>query len=157
MTLPATPPSPGGRPRRALGDLHGDKTYTVTQADVDAGKVTDTADRHRHRPRPDLSVLAAGNDHLPDPGSRPGGDHRKTATVVPPADQTAAKAGDTIAYAYKVTNTGSATLARRGQRPDLGGGHLPDPGLAGSRPGSVETCTATRATPSPRLTSTPER
>ena len=36
---------PGRHPawRRGLRDLHGRRTHTVTQADVDAGKVVDTA------------------------------------------------------------------------------------------------------------------
>ena len=110
VTCP-TPASPVLAPG-ASETCTANETHTVTQADVDAGKVTDTATA--------TGVDTAG---LTSPTSAPSTVTTltapaepavsliKTATVSPAADQDAAKVGDTIAYTFEVTNTGNVTLA----------------------------------------------
>ncbi|MFE4517846.1 hypothetical protein ACFRMQ_27060 [Kitasatospora sp. NPDC056783] len=69
---------------------------------------------------------------------------KKTATVTPAADQTGAKAGDTIAYSFAVTNTGSTPLVSVAvDDPALGTVTCPKPPAPGLAPGASVTCTST--------------
>ena len=115
----------------------------MTQADVDAGQVTDTATARgidttgMGSPVSDPSTVV-----IPQPAN-PAVAIDKAATVSPVADQQAAKAGDTIAYAYQVTDTGNVTLASLAVNdPSLGAVTCPAPASPGLAPGASETCTA---------------
>ena len=108
---PVTCPTPS--PSLAPGDsvtCTADTPHTVTQGDIDAGQVTDTATatgtgvRGGESPPSDPStvtipiatVVAVSLDKL--------------AVVDPISDQLGAKVGDTIHYTYLVTNIGSVSL-----------------------------------------------
>src|SRR5262249_15727345 len=110
VTCP-TPAAPGLAPGASL-ICRADKPHTVTQADVDAGEVTDTATatgtdtagtKSPQSPPARARVPAAA----PDPSAAP----TKTAPVSRAANQDVARLGDTISYSYVVTNTGNVTLA----------------------------------------------
>jgi large repetitive protein len=83
-----------------------DAAHTVTLADIDAGKIADTATagctdtQGKACPPSDPSTVTVS---ATDP--KPSVAIVKSAAVTPSADQNAAKVGDTIAYSYKVTNT----------------------------------------------------
>ncbi len=82
--------------------------YTVTQADVDAGRVANTATTYSSEvPFPtDPVKQAEATSSATVTGSRtPGLSVVKTASIAANA-----KVGDVIAYAYSVTNTGNVTL-----------------------------------------------
>uniref|UniRef100_UPI003FCE4A9C DUF7507 domain-containing protein n=1 Tax=Streptomyces sp. PTD5-9 TaxID=3120150 RepID=UPI003FCE4A9C len=69
---------------------------------------------------------------------------KKTATVTPAADQEQAKLGDTIAYSFAVTNTGSTPLVSVAVNdPALGTVTCPKPPAPGLAPGASVTCTST--------------
>ncbi|MFZ0091251.1 MAG: hypothetical protein WAL63_17210 [Solirubrobacteraceae bacterium] len=118
--------------------------YTVTQSDVDAGAITDTATA--------TGIDNAGNRSAPSNPSTAtiltvAGDASvsviKAATVSPAADQTAAKVGDTIQYSYTVTNTGNITLTSVAvDDPSAGNVTCPTPAGAGLAPGKSELCAA---------------
>jgi uncharacterized repeat protein (TIGR01451 family) len=68
---------------------------------------------------------------------------KKVATVSPAADQAAIKVGDTIQYAYVVTNTGNVDLPYvQVSDPTLGPVTCPTPAKPGLAPGASLTCTA---------------
>ncbi|MFT3860586.1 GEVED domain-containing protein [Micropruina sp.] len=109
-------------------------TYTLTQADVDAGEVVNTA-------------TATGTPPTGDP-------EEPTDTVTTPVPSTPSlsldkeaaapsgnRAGDTIDYTFTVTNTGNVTLTSVGvSDPKVGAVDCPDTELA---PGASTICTAT--------------
>ncbi len=66
----------------------------------------------------------------------------KTAKVSPAADQNGFKVGDTIAYTFKVTNTGNVDLNVVAVSDPAGGAvTCPVPAAPGLAPGASETCT----------------
>ena len=98
VTCP-TPPGP-----RGLGDLHG--SYTVTQADVDAGSVTNTATADGTAPR---TVTVTSN---PSSVTVEASSATSTLSLVKSGSpNTFTGAGETLSYSYKVTNTGTTTLS----------------------------------------------
>jgi uncharacterized repeat protein (TIGR01451 family) len=118
-------------------------TYTVTQADVDAGSVSNTAD-------------ATGTDPGGHAVVSPTSTAKVTATAAPAltllktALPTAVtKAGQTITYSYLVTNTGNVTesAVAIAEGAFTGIGTLPaatcPAGAASLAPGATVTCTAT--------------
>ncbi|GAB3144982.1 hypothetical protein GCM10027290_24100 [Micromonospora sonneratiae] len=118
-------------------------TYTVTQADIDAGSVTDTAE-------------ATGNDPTGSPRTSPPStavvEAAATAalSVVKSAEPTSVTAaGQQVTFSFAVTNTGNVTL-RDVDIIDItftGSGPLAPPtcppGAASLAPGDSITCTAT--------------
>ncbi|WP_172971378.1 DUF11 domain-containing protein [Palleronia sp. THAF1] len=74
-------------------------TYTVTQADVDAGEVTNIATLTS------AEVPDDATDTLTIPVTR-----APAVTIVKTADRVVAAAGETVTYTYTVTNTGNVTL-----------------------------------------------
>jgi uncharacterized repeat protein (TIGR01451 family) len=126
-------------------------TWTVTQANLTAGHVTDTA-------------IATGTPPVGPPvnsppstvtipvtqtkaGASPGISLTKSASVT-----TYSAAGTVVTYYYKVTNTGNVLLdpvAVSDPMPGLSAISCPDTSLT---PGEVETCTATYTTTSAAVT-----
>ncbi|WP_154673979.1 DUF7507 domain-containing protein [Nakamurella lactea] len=101
VSCPATALAPGA-------DTTCTGTYSVTDADVDAGAVLNTATAHGTPPggtdpiesAPDNAVVPALRD--------PGVTIEKTATL--PGGATVAAVGDLVTYTFAVTNTGTVTL-----------------------------------------------
>lgn len=116
-------------------------TYSVSQADVDAGSVTNTA-------------VATGTDPTGDDVESNPSSARITAPAAPSialvktADPTTvAAAGDSVRYSFRVTNTGNVTLSgiaiaetQFSGTNTLPTADCPEPVLA---PGASETCTTT--------------
>ena len=113
-----------------------DNTYTVTQADVDAGSVVDTATATGTDTEGDTSPPSDPSTvTVPAAAPAPAVSLTKTGTVTPSGDQGAAKVGDTIAYSYVVTNTGNVTLASVAvDDPTLGNVTCPTPATPGPGP-----------------------
>ncbi len=81
-------------------------TYQVTQADVDAGSVTDTATAGATNP------AAAAEASAPSSVTVGAADATSGLTLVDSSPTTSyGTAGDTISYNYLVTNTGTTTLS----------------------------------------------
>jgi uncharacterized repeat protein (TIGR01451 family) len=141
VTCPA-PASPGLAPG-AAETCTANALYVVTQGDVDAGAVTDTATASG----PDLvgttSPLASGSSTIPAEPAVPALSLSKRGTDTRPADQDDIKVGDTIDYSYVVTNTGDVTLPTFDViDPTLGSVTCPTPAPPGLAPGASLTCTA---------------
>jgi hypothetical protein len=141
VTCPA-PAAPGLAPGDSL-TCTADKTYTVTQSDVDDGSVSDTAtaagtDTHgKPSPPSDPSTVTVPSKPSPQV------ELVKTAAVAPSADQAGVKVGDKITYSYKVTNVGNVDLATLAVSDPTGGKvSCPVPAAPGLAPGDSETCTA---------------
>jgi uncharacterized repeat protein (TIGR01451 family) len=122
-------------------------TYVTTQADVDAGAVTNTATAHGLPPgsgTPGVSAPSTATVQGPQASKppRPGISVVKSAS---PSSFTAA--GQTITYRFAVANTGNVTLSSVGisdtSLPGLSAVSCPDLSLA---PDAGETCTATYVT-----------
>ncbi|QQS48169.1 MAG: DUF11 domain-containing protein [Acidobacteriota bacterium] len=75
-------------------------SYTITQADLDAGSVTNTA-----------KASANGVDSNEDSETVTATQTRTISLVKTATPATYDSVGDTISYSYKVTNTGNVTLA----------------------------------------------
>ena len=137
-TLPAPGLAPGASVTCSAG-----ATYTVTQADVDRGSVSDTATATGTTAAGVTSPVSAPSTvTVPTVAPAPGVSIDKTGTLSPASDQGAAQVGDTIAYSYVVTNTGNVTLASVSvDDPTLGPVNCPAPAAPGLALGASETCT----------------
>ena len=130
---------PGRHPgARRLDDLH--RRYTITQADVDAGSVDNTAVANATTPaaRPELAL-----DTTTTPTSTEATLtlDKKAGTPTDVDGNGRVDAGDTIAYTFVVTNTGAVTLTGVAVTdPKVGAVTCPSTTLA---PGASTTCTAT--------------
>src|SRR5699024_9405129 len=81
-------------------------TYEVTQADIDAGKITNAAYATGTPPDPDDPPVETPPDEEEVPA-----DKNPELTLVKTADPTTVhEAGDTVAYSFEVTNTGNVTV-----------------------------------------------
>ena len=126
VTCPA-PASPGLAPG-ASETCTADETHTVTQADVDAGQVNDTATATGTDTQGDISPPSAPSTFVVSGTPTPAVVIHKTGTVSPVADQNAAKRATPSPTRFLVTNIGNVTLASVAVAdPTLGPGHLPDP------------------------------
>lgn len=139
VTCPV-PAAPGLAPGHAVTCT---ASYTVTQADVNAGHVLDTATATgtdiNGNTSPDSTDTVDTGTVAPAPAVAVD----KIATVSPAADQDAADTGDSIAYTYTVTNTGNVDLASVAvSDPAAGPVTCPVPAAPGLAPGDSETCTA---------------
>lgn len=79
--------------------------YTLTQADVDAGTLTNTATASGNPPGSTAVVTSADSSATVTP------DRHTALTLVKSASASTAAAGDTITYSYAVTNSGSVPLS----------------------------------------------
>jgi uncharacterized repeat protein (TIGR01451 family) len=114
-------------------------TYSTTQADLDAGNVTNTGTAHGTPPR-GPPVTAVSTVIVPAVQT-PGINLVKTSDA-----QSFSGAGTTITYSYKVTNTGNVTLNPVVVTDPMAGLSTidcPDTSLA---PAAVQTCTASYVT-----------
>ena len=114
-------------------------TYTLSQADVDAGSVTNTATVTGTPPSgPDVT----GDDSVTTPvGQDPSVSLVKQSAGVSDLDGNGPDAGDTIDYSFLVTNTGNVTLDPVSiDDPTVGPVDCPVTSLA---PGAATVCTAT--------------
>jgi uncharacterized repeat protein (TIGR01451 family) len=141
VTCP-TPGSPGLAPGSAE-TCTADRSYTATQADVDAGATNDTATASGVDllgvPSPD----ASGSLTVPAEPADPALSLAKGGMVSPAADRDNIMVGDTIDYRYVVTNTGDVTLTSFVVTdPTLGPVTCPTPAPPGLAPGASATCTA---------------
>jgi uncharacterized repeat protein (TIGR01451 family) len=119
-----------------------DSDHTVTQSDVDAGQVPDTATVACEDAAGSACPSAVSSAIVPAEPARPSVDVTKTATVTPASDQNNIKAGDKVSYSYSVTNTGNVTLARVSVTdPTDGSVTCPVPQAPGLAPGDSITCT----------------
>ncbi|MFF8769778.1 hypothetical protein [Kitasatospora sp. NPDC015120] len=117
-------------------------TYTVTQADVDAGSVKNTATSTGTPPRGEPPVSPPSETIVPAP-------EKPALTVVKTSSTGALVAGEQVTYAFAVTNTGNVTLKdvkiKEGQF--TGSGTLSPvtcpSGAASLAPGATVLCTAT--------------
>jgi uncharacterized repeat protein (TIGR01451 family) len=141
VTCP-TPAPPGLAPGSSV-TCTADAPHTVTQDDLDAGHVADTAtatgvgEAGGTSPESDPATVT-----IPTVEADPQVSIVKSGTVSPAADQGAVRVGDTIAYSYVVRNTGNVSLTSVGVIDPLGGPvtcPTPSPSLA---PGDSVTCTA---------------
>ncbi len=113
-------------------------SYTVTQADVNAGSVTNTATASAIPPSG--SAITSGSSSVTVEAS----DATSSLTLVKSTTSTGyGAAGDTIDYSYVVTNTGSTTLSSVAVSDNkVASVSCPDATLA---PAASETCTGTYA------------
>ncbi|MGW8483239.1 DUF7507 domain-containing protein [Microbacterium sp. NPDC055903] len=118
-------------------------TYTVVQADVDAGTVTNTATATGNPPSGEAPVSPESAVAVPS-APAPGLDVVKTASV-----EEASTVGQAITYSFVVTNTGNVTLedvsVDEGEFSGTGALSAIDcpEGVASLAPGAQVTCTAT--------------
>ena len=109
-------------------------TYVVTQADIDAGSVTNTASAT------DGSVTSPTVDETVEATQAPAIAMTKTATP-----QSFAAVGETVSYDYVITNTGNVTLTNALTVSDDRIASVTCPALpaGGLAPGASLTCTGT--------------
>ncbi len=144
VTCP-TPASPGLAPG-AAETCTADHTYTVTQTDVDAGGVSDTATASGIDLLGTTSPASSGSLSVPAEPADPELSIAKHGTNTNPADQNDIRVGDTIDYSYQVTNTGDVTLTTVAVTdPTLGSVTCPPLPPRGLAPGASITCTADNA------------
>jgi uncharacterized repeat protein (TIGR01451 family) len=144
VTCPA-PAAPGLAPGASL-TCTADNAYTVTQADVDAGAVQDSATAgcvdvgNRNCPESDPAKVI-----VPTVPAAPLTSVVKTAQVIPAKDQRHAKVGDKIRYSFKVTNIGNVDLTSVSVSDSkLGPVSCPTPAAPGLAPGASITCSGSR-------------
>jgi uncharacterized repeat protein (TIGR01451 family) len=111
-------------------------SYTVAQADVDAGSVTNTATASGTNPQ-DMTETSNSSTV-----TVPGSNYVSSLSLVKSTSSGGyASAGDTVGYSYDVTNTGTTTLSGIAVSDNLiAGVSCPDASLA---PGASEICTGT--------------
>ncbi len=91
------------------------QNYTITQADIDAGSVTNsavgTAQDPDNNTLSDTSGTAVDNDDSTITNLPKNSSVALVKTAVYNGNATAAQVGDTITYTFTITNTGNTTLS----------------------------------------------
>ncbi|GAB3158357.1 hypothetical protein GCM10027258_69350 [Amycolatopsis stemonae] len=119
-------------------------TYVLTQADVDAGRLDNTATAHGNQPgSADPTTSNPSSVSIPTPA-------HPAITLVKTADPTTVdRAGQAVGYTFVVTNTGDVTLRGVGVAESRFTGTGPAPVVtcpaAVLAPGAAQTCRATYA------------
>jgi uncharacterized repeat protein (TIGR01451 family) len=114
--------------------------YTLTQADIDKGSVTNVADACGDAPAAHGGTEVCDEDSVTVPIPQVKTiDLKKTAVLNAPA---APKAGDTITYTFEITNTGNVTLIGADLDDALVGKLNADCGATTLAPGAKTSCTA---------------
>ncbi|MBM7518723.1 DUF7507 domain-containing protein [Nocardioides nitrophenolicus] len=115
-------------------------TYTVTQDDVDAGALTNTATASGTPPRGEPVTSPPSSVTIEEAGTA-------ALTLVKTADRTVLRAGETVTYSFVVTNTGTVRLREIvvTETAFSGSGKLSAISCPGTTlaPGAAMTCTAT--------------
>jgi uncharacterized repeat protein (TIGR01451 family) len=114
-----------------------DAAYTLTQADVDAGTVANTATA-TGKPPTGANVTDDDSTSRPVPAN-PAIQLSKTASAISDLDGNGPDAGDKITYSFAVTNTGNVTL-NPWSVTDLKVGSVSCP-TGALAPGQTKTCT----------------
>ncbi|WP_164519589.1 DUF7507 domain-containing protein [Nocardioides ferulae] len=135
VTCPTAALAPQSPPRECTAD------YTVTQADLNAGKVDNTATVTGTKPGGG-TVTDADSETVPLNGS-PGIGLVKTSSAVTDTDGNGTDAGDKITYTLTVTNTGTQSLTGVTVTDPLLGGPQAGCAAATLEPGQSEQCQAT--------------
>ena len=119
-------------------------TYTVTQADVDAGAVRNTAVGTATTPAGATLTAPSAPSTVATAAAAPAVALTKSGTLTPGST---GRAGDTVAYTFRLTNTGNVTLSEAAitdPLPGLSALTYTWPGTPGSlAPGQAVTATAT--------------
>lgn len=120
----------------------GSASYTITQADVDAGSVVNTATVSGTDPAGD-STTGGGGTTVPTDTAKPGLSLVKTGAL---KDGETGKVGDTVDFSFRVTNSGNVTetgVSVADQLPGLSALSYTWPGADGVlAPGQTATATA---------------
>ena len=105
--------SPSTLAPQAIGTIT--QEYTITQADIDLGKVTNTAIAKGQDPQgvdvQDTSGTAVDNDTATETTLPKSGSLAFVKTGVYNGDAAKAKVGDKVTYTFTVTNTGNVTVS----------------------------------------------
>ena len=138
---PVTCPAPAD-PGLAPGDSEtctADTLYTVTQADVDDGKVLDTATATGTDIQGDVSPISdPSTEKIDTVAAAPAVSLVKTANASVRRRLPRSSQGETISYLYVVINTGNVTLGSVAvDDPTIGTSRLSHPVPAGSGAGRV--------------------
>ena len=113
--------------------------YTLSQGDIDAGKVENTATAKGNPPTgPQVSDDDATSTPVPQ---YPSIDIDKVASAITDVDGNGPDAGDTITYSFTVTNTGNVTLDPWSVNDTKLGGAITCP-TGPLAPGQSKTCTS---------------
>jgi uncharacterized repeat protein (TIGR01451 family) len=116
--------------------------YMVTGADIVSGTVTDTATAYGTPPNTTTPVESSSTVTVGTATPDPRVSLSKAGDVSPAVDQDAARAGDTVAYTYVVTNIGNVDLASVAvDDPTIGAVTCPT-SASPLAPGESVTCTA---------------
>ncbi|GAB3312298.1 hypothetical protein GCM10027298_37400 [Epidermidibacterium keratini] len=117
----------------------GPATYTLTQADIDDGGITNTATATGQLPNGN-PVDGIGSVEVPL-AQTTGMTVDKTASAITDSDDNGPDAGDTITYTFEATNTGNVTMVLLTvDDPKVGAISCPSNSVL---PGETVTCTAT--------------
>ena len=129
VTCPALPP--GGLAPGAVISCSG--AYTVTQADIDAGSIVNTA----------TAKSGAFVSTPPTVHTQPAAQAPALAVIKTPVSASYAAVGQVLAYTYKVTNSGNTTLTAAVTATDDKVASVSCPALptGGLAPGAAITCT----------------